>query len=261
MGRNKTDRVGEKNINNFGSKMVIIEYRGALDIDIYFPEYNWTFKHTRYNNFKKGEIKCPYERRAYDIGYLGEGKYKIYKNGKRTKCYTVWGSMLNRCCSGKLHKRESTYINCKVCDEWLNFQNFSEWFKNNYYEVEGQRMELDKDILNKGNKIYSPNTCIFVPHNINNLFTKNDKIRGDYPIGVCYDKARGKFIARCSVYDFKENKKKSRFLGYYSSQNKAFEAYKQFKENSIREIADYYKEQIPNKLYNAMYEYKVDIDD
>lgn len=86
--------------------------------------------------------------------------------------------MLNRCCSGKLHKRESTYINCKVCDEWLNFQNFSEWFKNNYYEVEGQRMELDKDILNKGNKIYSPNTCIFVPHNINNLFTKMIKLEG-----------------------------------------------------------------------------------
>lgn len=98
------DRTGERNINTFGSEMVIVECRGALDIDVYFPEYNWIAKGMRYDNFKKGNIKCPYERRVYGVGYLGEGKYKVYENGKNTKYYDAWHDMLNRCYSEKLHK-------------------------------------------------------------------------------------------------------------------------------------------------------------
>ena len=257
----KTDRIEEKNINNFGSKMIIVEYRKAMDIDVYFPEYNWTFKHTRYSDFKKGNISCPYERRTYGVGYIGEGKYKTKENGEKTKCYNAWHDMLRRCYDSKHHERQPTYINCEICKEWLNFQNFAEWYHNNYYEIEGQRMELDKDILNKGNKIYSDKTCVFVPHNINTLFTKNDKIRGDYPIGVSYDKRHKKFKVECSIYDFKETEKKSRFLGYYDTPNEAFKVYKQFKEQNIKEVADYYKDQIPKKLYRAMYDYKVEITD
>ncbi len=258
----KTDRIEEKNINNFGSKMVIIEYRKYNDIDVYFPEYNWTFKHTRYSDFKKGEIKCPYERRTYGIGYLGEGKYKTKENGEKTKCYNVWHDMLKRCYSEKCHKKQPTYKNCKVSEEFHNFQNFSYWYYDNYYEIEGERMCLDKDILHKGNKIYSPDTCVFVPYNINTLFTKNDKFRGEYPLGVCYHHDRDKkFSARCSVYNFEENKKKQIHLGYYDTPQEAFEVYKQYKENYIKQVADYYKKNIPDKLYNAMYEYKVNIDD
>ena len=76
------DRTGERGINNFGSEMVIVEYRGALDIDVYFPEYNWTAKGVQYGHFKEGNVKCPYEKRYYGIGYLGEGKYKVWENGK-----------------------------------------------------------------------------------------------------------------------------------------------------------------------------------
>ena len=61
----KRDRTGEERLNTFGSKMVIKEYRNARNIDIYFPEYNWTFEHAQYQKFKDGEIKCPYERRYY----------------------------------------------------------------------------------------------------------------------------------------------------------------------------------------------------
>ena len=74
MGRKKIDRTGEMNINSFGSKMIISEYRGYMDIDVYFPEYNWIAKNKQYNNFKNGCVKCLYERRSYRIGYLGEGK-------------------------------------------------------------------------------------------------------------------------------------------------------------------------------------------
>ena len=81
------DRTGERGINNFGSEMVIVGYRGRMDIDVSFPQYNWTFKGVQYGHFKEGNVKCPYEKRVCGVGYLGEGKYKVSENGKKTKVY------------------------------------------------------------------------------------------------------------------------------------------------------------------------------
>lgn len=83
----RKNRIGEIGINNFGSKMIIVGYRTNRDIDVYFPEYDWTLKNKTYDNFKKGKIKCPYERNIYSIGYLGEGEYKAWENGKHTRIY------------------------------------------------------------------------------------------------------------------------------------------------------------------------------
>ena len=58
MGRKRINRTGEERLNKFGSKMIIREYRGALDIDVYFPQYDWTFEHAQYTAFKRGTIKC-----------------------------------------------------------------------------------------------------------------------------------------------------------------------------------------------------------
>lgn len=261
MGRKTMDRTGERNYNKFGSEMVVVGYRKYSDIDVYFPEYNWIAKNKTYNNFKKGNVKCPYEKRYYGVGYLGEGKYKIWENGKLTKCYNTWYNMLQRCYDEKYHEKYSTYKGCEVNNELLCYQNFGDWFIDNYYEIEGQKMCLDKDILVKGNKIYSPDTCIFVPERINILFVKCNNDRGEYPIGVSYHKRDKKFRARCSVYDNKTNKNENIYLGYYNTPEQAFGSYKEFKEKYIKEVADYYKEQIPKKLYQAMYNYEVNIND
>lgn len=257
----KIDRTGEKNINNFGSEMIITNYKGIFDIDVYFPEYNWVFKKTYYSVFKNGETKCPYEPRVYNKGYIGEGKYKSKINGKKTKVYNTWHGMLQRCYSKKLHEKHPTYKDCNVCNEWLNFQNFAKWYDENYYEIKGERMHLDKDILVKGNKIYSPETCIFVPERINTLFIKSDKIRGNYPIGVSYDKEYNKYVSVCKVYDFKNKKQKLKKIGRYNTPEEAFISYKNFKEKYIKEVADYYKNEISSNLYNAMCNYEIEITD
>lgn len=256
----KIDRTGEKNINNFGSEMVITEYRMNRDIDVYFPEYDWIAKGVRYDHFKKGNIKCPYEKRTYGIGYLGEGEYKASENSKDTRVYKTWADMLQRCCSEKEHRRYPTYKDCKASEEFHNFQNFGYWDENNYYQVERQRMELDKDILFKGNKIYSPDTCIYVPNVINSLFTKCDKLRGKSAIGTHYCK-NGKYRVDCQMINPETGKSKSEYLGYYDTELEAFEVYKYHKEKNIKMVADYFKEQIPIKLYNALYAYIVEITD
>ena len=259
MGRKTINRTGEENINTFGSKMVIKEYRGVLDIDVYFPEYNWTFKHTEYKSFKKGEIKCPYEPRTYGVGYLGEGKYKASENGKNSDEYKIWRHMLQRCYDPKFHERNPSYKGCTVEDYLLNFQHIAEWIENNYYEVPGEKMCLDKDILCKGNKIYSRDTCIFVPERINLLFTKCDNRRGDSPIGVT-PRESGIYQVFCS-----NGYRKSVYLGSYSTEEEAFRVYKNYKEKVIKEVIDSYKGKIPEPFYSrlkeAMYNYEVEIDD
>ena len=259
MGRKTINRIGEKGVNNFGSEMVIVEYRNSLDIDVYFPEYNWVFKHTRYNTFKKGKIKCPYEPRVYGKGYLGEGKYTSWENSKPHKYYNIWHDMIKRCYDPKSQKRNPTYKGCEVEDHLLNFQNMAEWLNENYYKIPGETMCLDKDILCKGNKVYSRETCIFVPHRINTLFTKCDNARGKNPIGVS-DLPSGNYQAYCNDGYGKQIK-----LGTYATKEEAFQVYKQYKEKVIKETIDSYEGIIPEPYYSrlktAMYNYKVEIDD
>ena len=255
----KINRTGEERLNTFGSKMIIKEYREYSDIDVYFPEYNWTFKHAIYQTFKKGTIKCPYEPRTYGVGYLGEGKYKTRENGKKTDEYIIWCGILRRCYDPKLHERESTYKNCTVEEYLLNCQHMGEWIDKNYYEIPGEQMCLDKDILCKGNKVYSRETCIFVPERINLLFTKCDNRRGDSPIGVT-PRESGNYQVFCS-----NGYRKSVYLGSYSTEEEAFQVYKEYKEKVIKEVIDSYEGKIPephySRLKDAMYNYKVEIDD
>ena len=255
----KIDRIGEEKINNFGSKMVIVEYRSTLDIDVYFPEYSWSLEHARYDVFKKGNIKCPYEPRYLGLGYLGEGKYKVLENGKNKKEFNIWYHMLERCYDPKLHEKYPTYKDCAVEDKWLNFQHMAEWIEENYYEVPGETMCLDKDILYKGNKIYSRETCIFVPERINLLFVKRGNARGDSPIGVS-PTSSGNYQATCN-----DGNGKYIYLGSYSTKEEAFRVYKVYKEKIIKEVIDSYKGKIPEPFYSrlktAMYNYEVEIDD
>lgn len=234
--------------------MKIIKYNRNNDIEVYFEEYDWSIKNISYQSFKKGTLSCPYEKRTYGIGYLGEGKYKTRENNKKTKAYIVWSDLLRRCYC--IEYKNITYKDCRVCNEWHNFQNFAEWFYKNYYDIDSQCMALDKDILCKGNKIYSPNTCVFVPQRINNLFTKRQNRRGNNKIGVHEHKRDKVYEVNCNDCNGKQI-----YLGRYLNENEAFNSYKEYKEKIIKEVADKYKDKIPNKLYEALYKYEVEITD
>ena len=168
--------------------------------------------------------------------------------GKTTPVYRVWHGMLFRC--SKKNTQE-TYNDCSVCDEWLRFSNFKRWFDENY--IDG--FQLDKDILVKCNKVYSPETCCFVPPEINVLLTKRQNDRGEYPIGVFPNGKR--FSAKVNVNG------KSKYLGIFDTVEDAFQRYKQAKEEHLKELAKkYFKEgKIKQNVYNALMNYKVEITD
>ena len=163
----------------------------------------------------------------------------------------VWRSMLSRCYSKKYQEKEPSYIDCSVCEEWLLFSNFKKWFDENY--VDGYA--LDKDILIKGNKVYSPDTCCFVPQEINAMLTKCNRTRGMYPIGV--SKCKNRFRVYLSVSGSRL------FLGSFVTIEEAFNAYKKAKEAHIKEVAQryYVKGEITERVYDALMRYEVEITD
>ncbi len=201
----------------------------------------------------------PMNRNFYGIGYTGLGLYSPTDEfGNVNLNYNSWRQMFKRCYDKTYLNKHPSYVGCSVSEVWHCFQDYAPWFKDNYYEIPGHIMELDKDILFKGNKIYSPENCVFVPSGINNIFTKRQNYRGKYPIGVTA--SGNKFIARCNIG--KQNGKQKRiYLGTYNTPEEAFVIYKKYKESFIKEIANEYKELIPEKLYVALMRYEVDMND
>jgi hypothetical protein len=191
------------------------------------------------------------------VGIYNKGKYPGSENGKKTKAYATWADMLRRCYDLKYKEKVPTYIECSVHEEWIYFQKFAEWYFANYYEIPLLGItQLDKDILTKGNKIYSPEMSVLVPRTINNLFTKSNAKRGKYPIGVYYHKTAKKYRAMINYGDGR-----SHHLGSFDTPKEAFNAYRIAKEAFIKKTAETYKSMIPSKLYEAMLRYEVSIDD
>lgn len=207
-------------------------------------------------NFLEGKVKNPYDRTNCGVGYMGVGQNKsVLSNGKHTREYSTWNDMIVRCYKEEERHKHPAYVDCVVCDEWQNFQTFVKWYHKNYYDIGEGRMHLDKDILNKGNKIYNPEYCVFVPQRINLLFVTRKSERGDLPCGVSKN-SNDTYNVTCGIdTGIVEN------LGTYATIEDAFNSYKIRKEQNIKEVADQYKNRIPKKLYKALYNWKVEIDD
>ena len=205
-----------------------------------------------------------YMSRAIESSKLVQGigtKGTLYPtwNGKiNLKEYDIWVNMLRRC-TEKLWTKRPTYIGTTCSENFKSYSFFYEWCQTQFgfgnIDEKGKSWQLDKDILFKGNKVYSEDTCVFVPHKINTLITKSDCTRGSYPVGVSLDKNNRKFAAYCN------DGVSQQMIGRFATEIEAFEAYKTFKEAYIKQVAEQYKSQIDPRAYKALLEYEVNIED
>ena len=126
-----------------------------------------------------------------------------------------------------------------MCNEWLNFQNFAKWYKDNLLKISKVNFQLDKDLLQENieNKIYSPETCIFLPHNVNSFLTNKQSSNTSGFIGVCWDNQVKKWKAKIKV--FCEDKGKQGYLGLFSTPEQASLVYQQARAEQAEKVKDY----------------------
>ena len=250
---NYKDCIGKVCKSNYSGDFKIVKYNDAKDVEIQFINTCYETDATL-DNIRNGNVKDPYVSSVFGVGILGT-KYPSKVNGRNTKEYKLWCSMLKRCYSDNYKKKNPTYEDCEVSDSFLHYEYFYEWcHKQVGFGIEG--FELDKDLLIKGNKVYSEGSCVFLPSEINSLLTKRENMRGKYLIGVCWHKRDKVFMAMVS-----KNKGKQEYLGYFKTELEAFNAYKQAKESFIKEQANNWNGKINDRAYNALMNYEVEITD
>lgn len=143
--------------------------------------------------------------------------------------YQAWKGMLQRCYSKKFLEKMPTYIGCSVSEEWLTFSNFKQWMETQDW----QGKQLDKDILFKGNKVYSKDTCVFITHMTNSFVTDSAKARGKYPIGVNLDKRSGRFYSSCGD----PLGRNGCHIGTYDTPEEAYDAWRIVKLEYAKDVA------------------------
>ena len=191
-------------------------------------------------------------RLVFGVG-INDRKYPAAVKGKILKEYNIWCNLLARCYCPERQKKQPTYVGCSVSEDFKSYSYFYEWCQNQIGNGQ-EGFHLDKDLLQKGNKIYSESTCLFLPSELNVLLTSNKVLRGDLPIGVSTHSG-GKFEAFCCT------DRSSRYIGLFDTPELAFQAYKQAKEDFIKLQAEKWKNFIDPRAYAALLGYEVSIID
>lgn len=184
---------------------------------------------------------------------LNDRRYPAKVNGKHLMEYHLWWHFLQRCYNRKVQEKHPTYIGCEASENFKNYSYFYEWAREQ--TGFGQKgFELDKDLILKGNKIYSEDVCLFLPSSLNLLLTSRKNLRGSLPVGVSFH--RNGFQAQCCT-----NKTSARSLGYFDTPEEAFQAYKQAKEAFIKRQAEKWKAHIDPRAFAALMAYTILVTD
>ena len=181
-----------------------------------------------------------FRKPLYGVG-INDAEYMVtYKSdGKLFRCeiYKTWSNMLKRCYCDKDQIKNPTYKDCYVCDDWLKFSVFSEWMiKQNW-----RGKQLDKDLMIDGNKMYSPDTCVFVDSQVNSLFSNTNSSKG-------FRKSKNgeRFEVRC------RSEGKEVYLGSFEDAIAAKKAYIDFKVKHTKWLAEQYSEQTKKIILNKL---------
>jgi len=224
----------------------VLNIKKDSDVEIEFTETGYK-RVSKYYNLLKGQAYDPTAKIIHGVGCMGVGQYSSKKD---KDAYITWYDMLKRCYSPDFKSYKSYggkgFI---TCNDWLDFQNFADWFYKN--KIDGN--ELDKDILGKGSRIYSPETCSFVPPYINSLLTRSPSKNG-YALGTYKNLKDNKWGAR-----MRDENGQRKYLGEYRTMHQAFLSYKREKELLIKSVAEreFSSGRITKKVRDALLSWKV----
>lgn len=243
---------GDKFKTNEGYEIEVLEYQSYDKVKVRFNEEVDCVKYFTLKNILRGYAKNPYHPVVRGVGFIGEGphKSKVQGNSKKTTPeYVHWSSMMTRSYYEEYHRRFPTYIGCSVNEQWYNFQEFAEWCQ--WQRGHNMGYVLDKDVLVQGNKVYGPETCVFIPPELNSIIVTQVKPGKGTPAGISFQTGTQKYLVSCAI----DGKNKN--LGRYKCADEAFSIYKKFKENLVKERAEKYKDALDPRAYQAFMNYTV----
>ena len=237
--------------------LIITKYINHKEVYVKFLDTGYETK-AYFGNIKKGIVRDRTVPSILGVGIIGDEVTKV--NGNRLKEYNLWQALLGRCYCDKFHVKCPTYKDCSVSDNFKYYPYFKSWCQQQIgfgcLDDKGNHFELDKDLLIKGNKVYSEDTCCFIPREINVALIYNQTKKGKHPIGVSYSKVNNKFV----VY-VKKGDGSREYLGYFEDASVAFLAYKASKEAYLKELANKWKDKIDPRVYEALIGWEINIDD
>lgn len=245
------DCVGKVFTSNKYGYFEVVEYKDYDNVVVRFLDTGYVTT-TQLYHVKDGAIKDRLQPSVYGVGVLGDSVGMV--NGEELREYRLWRGLLCRCYNEKTKKKIPSYDSCSVSTNFKYFPYFQNWCYNQV-GFNNAGFELDKDILIKGNKVYSEDTCVFVPKEVNLLLCNAKRNRGSLPIGVRLNRHKSRYLA----YMTKDGKYVG--LGSFGTPEEAFYAYKQVKEDYIKEVANKWKEQIDPRVYEALMGWEINIDD
>ena len=251
--RKREEILGKQFKTNKCGDCVVIDYTTNRNVKVAFLSPHFVTK-CNLEDLKKGKVSNPLCPTLYGKGFIGIGEYSSRNKG----AYDLWLGMFKRVYDLNYHKRQPTYSEVMMCKEWHNFQNFAKWCYSqeffNARDENGKAYQLDKDILVKGSKIYSPETCCFVPSCINKLIQTDRSNKGEYPTGVCLHKKSGKFLSYLNRFGVHTH------LGYFLTSEDASKAYVQEKEIYVKDVAEKWKGRIDDKVYKHLSTWSMGVD-
>lgn len=227
-----------------GLLMKVVEYKNTAEVKVLFE--NGLEVWSSMQKIRNGSVYNYTYPSLYGVGYLGISRSNLKQGVFYKKCYSVWFSMLRRCYD-IAHDYSPTYENVTVCEEWHNFQNFTKWFEENYNFETMNKWHLDKDIICPECKVYSPETCCFVPQEINSMFAGYKKYRNWLPQGVFYH-SRDRYFTSSF---------KNKYIGSSYSSEELFNKFKVEKESYIYELTNKYKNVLNENVFNILINYKI----
>ena len=233
--------------NNYGT-LVVTKYVNSHEVYVKFVNTGYEMKATM-RDIKLGKVKDKFTPSVFFVGVVGNTPTRV--NGIQTREYCLWRTMLQRCYDSKTQEVYPTYKGCTVSENFKSYTYFHEWC-NKQIGFDQEGWQLDKDILIKGNKVYSEDTCCFVPFEVNNIFTNRESVKGSYLIGVSLHKHSNKLRATLGVQG------KQISLGYFEDENEAHIAYKKAKEAHVRGLADKYENLIDGRVYRILASYTLE---
>jgi hypothetical protein len=247
------DCVGKvcKSLNSGDFK--VLKYNDYYEVEIQFTNTGFETS-AQLGSIRNGKVKDLYAPSVCGVGVIG-AKYPVSQGGRGTKEYRLWCGMLRRCYSDSFKKQRPTYGGCEVSDNFKSYEYFYEWC-NNQIGFNNKDWHLDKDLLTKGNKVYSENVCVFIPSEINSVLVKCTASRGKHLIGVHWCNTNKAFVAQVN-----RNKGQPEHLGLFKTEIEAFKAYKQAKEAYLKGLANKWEYRIDPRAYNALMNYTVEITD